>query len=297
MEVSEIFDLITGKILNWVETLIHMLPNLIIVILLLFIGYYLARWLKKKSRNFMFKLTKIDIVSNLFSSFVFFLIIAIVIFTALKILNLDKALTTALAGAGIISLALAFAFQDIAANFVSGVFISIRLPFRIGHLIKIEDTIGTVKQITLRDTVVRTFHGQNVVVPNKKIFDSPLVNYTSSNKRCIDLKVGVSYGDELPDVKKITLNALKEIEDRMDEQGILFYYEEFGDSSIDFFVRLWLKETKQAFYLETRSQAIMIIKKTFDEHDLNMPFPIRTLDFDVHGGKNLSEVDLKVNKN
>lgn len=225
-------------------------------------------------------IVKIDIISNLFGSLIYAIILGLVILTALRILNLDKALSTALAGAGIIGLALAFAFQDIAANFVSGVVLSIRLPMRIGHLVQVKDTIGTVLQINLRDTVIRTLHGHDVIIPNKMIFENPIINYSLSNKRCIDLDVGVSYDDHLPDVKEITLNALKEIEDRLDEQGALFYYQKFGDSSIDFFVRLWLKETNQAFYLETRSQAIMIIKKAFDQHQLTFPFPTRTLDFD-----------------
>lgn len=293
MDLSEFYNLISEKLHVWATDLIQMLPNLVIAVLLIVVGFFLAKWLRKKARKFMKVITNIDIVSNLFGSFVYTLVIAIVLFMALKVLNLDKALTTALAGAGIVGLALAFAFQDIAANFVSGIFLTIRLPMRIGHLIKIGEYTGTVLKINLRDTVIRTFHGQDVVIPNKVIFENPLVNYTSSKKRCIDLAVGASYGDQLPDVKKITLNALKAIEDRVDSQlGILFYYDKFEDSSVGFFVRIWLKDTAQAYFLETRSQAITHIKNAFDEHKLSIPFPIRTLDFDIKGGKSISQMQM-----
>lgn len=297
MDLSAIYDLITDKLISWSEALISMFPNIILAVLILIIGFFIARWVRTKARKFMLAVSKVEVISNLFGSFMFFVFLAFSILTALKVLSLDQALSTVLAGAGILGLALAFAFQDIVANFVSGVILSIRLPMRLGHLVKIDDVTGTVIRINLRDTVIRTFHGQDVIIPNKVIFENSIKNYTSSEKRCIDLEVGVSYGDHLPDVKKITLNALKEIEDRLDEQGALFYYKAFGDSSIDFFVRLWLKETKQAFFLETRSQAIMLIKRTFDEHDLSMPYPVRTLDFDGKGGKNLQDIGVNIQKN
>lgn len=297
MNVEEVYLMIKDKLVNWMETLIKMLPNLVLAAIIIVLGFFIARWIRNKAQKIIRKITKIDIISNLLGSIIYAIAIGVVLLTALKILNLDKALGAALAGAGIVGLALAFAFQDIAANFVSGIFLSIRLPMRIGHLIQVKDTIGTVSKINLRDTVIRTFHGHDVIIPNKVIFDSPIINYSISNKRCIDLDVGVSYRDELPDVKKISLDALKQIDDRLDEQGALFYYKEFGDSSVNFFVRLWLKETNQAFFLETRSRAIMILKKTFDENNLSMPFPIRTLDFDPKGGKNISEVPIDIKKN
>lgn len=281
MDLEKVYTLIQSKLTEWMNEIILMFPNLVLAALVVVIGFFIARWLGRKARVIMRAITKIDIISNLFGSVVYAIIIGIIVLTALRILHLDKALGTALAGAGIVGLALAFAFQDIAANFVSGVVLSIRMPIRIGHLIQVNGIIGTVLKINLRDTVIRTFHGQDVIIPNKMVFDSPITNYSISKKRCIDLKVGVSYDDSLPEVKQITLDALKEIKERLDSQGFLFFYTDFGDSSINFFVRLWLKQTDQAFYLETQSQAIMLIKKAFDDQGITIPYPIRTLDFPV----------------
>ena len=119
----------------------------------------------------------------------------------LSILQLDKAVTSILAGAGIIGLALAFAFQDIAANFISGIFISFRKPIKLGDVVKINDYMGKVEQINLRDTIILTFQGQMVIIPNKDVFQSPIENYSLLGRRRLDLVVGVSYGDDLEKVK------------------------------------------------------------------------------------------------
>ena len=106
-----------------------------------------------------------------------------------------------LAGAGVLGLALAFAFQDIAANFMSGIFISFRKPINIGDIVKIKDYMGKVTEINLRDSVIRTFQGQLVIIPNKDIFQNAIENYSMWGKRRIDLAVGISYGDDLDKVK------------------------------------------------------------------------------------------------
>lgn len=99
-------------------------------------------------------------LDGFFSSLIYIFLLGIVIFAALSVLQLDKAVTSILAGAGILGLALAFAFQDIAANFISGIFISFSSPINIGDIVKIKDYMGKVEEINLRDTVIRTFLGK-----------------------------------------------------------------------------------------------------------------------------------------
>jgi small-conductance mechanosensitive channel len=210
----------------------------------------------------------------------------------LSILQLDKAVTSILAGAGIIGLALAFAFQDIAANFISGIFISFRRPVHIGDIVKIKDYMGKVEEINLRDTVIRTFQGQMVIIPNKDVFQSPIENFTLLGKRRIDLTIGVSYGDDLQKVEDITLEALKDIKGLCTEEQATLFYKEFGDSSINFVLRLWVSSTSQPDFLRLGSEAIKRIKKAYDENDIMIPFPIRTLDFGIKGGVPLGDVHL-----
>jgi small conductance mechanosensitive channel len=220
---------------------------------------------------------------------IFIAFVATGIFVALSILQLDKAVTSLLAGAGIIGLALGFAFQDIAANFVSGVLMAIRRPVRLGDVIESNSYFGSVVNINLRSTIIRTMQGQHVHIPNKDIFNKPIVNYSEEGKRRIDLKCGVSYGDDLEKVKKIVLEAITSIDYLITKDEITFFYKEFGDSSINFEVRYWVNFKKQPDYLAAPSDGVMRIKKAYDENNIMIPFPIRTLDFGIKGGEILNE--------
>jgi len=246
------------------------------------------------------KVSHLPTINNLFASFMYLTTIGITIFVVLDIVNLDKAVTTALAGAGILGLALAFAFQDIAANFMSGVFISFRKPFNIGDLVEIKDYMGRIESINLRDTSISTLQGQRVIIPNKEIFQNPIKNYTSTYKRRLDLKIGISYGEDLEKVRAIVIQEVSKLKLRDESRQVEVFFVEFNDSSIDFNVRVWLSSTEQVRYQEARSETIILIKKAFDEQGIIIPFPITTLDFGIKGGEKLSETIIKtavVNKN
>ncbi len=222
--------------------------------------------------------------------------IGIPFFMVLSILHLDKAVTTILAGAGIIGLALAFAFQDIAANFISGIFISFRRPIHIGDIDKIGDYMGKVSNVNLRDTIPTTFQGQMVIIPNKNVFHNPIENYSLLGKRRLDLETGVSYAEDLEKVQRITLDAVRNIDGLCEDEKTTMYYKEFGDSSINYTIRFWLKNPEQSAYWIASDQAIINIKKAYDQNDITIPFPIRTLDFGIKGGQSLSEVNLSTSE-
>ena len=269
--------------------IVKMLPNLALAALIFTIGLFLSRGLKRLAKRLISKISGQKSLNNLFSSFIHVLGICVTIFATLSILKLEKAVASLLAGAGIFGLALAFAFQDIFANFVSGIFITLRKPIRIGDVVKLHDYMGKIVDINLRDTVVMTFQGQQVIIPNKDVFQNPIENYSLLGKRRLDLVVGVSYGDDLEKVKSIVLEAVQPISVRTDDE-ITFFYDEFSDSSINFEVRIWINSPEQPIWLQGRSEAIMYIKKAFDENNITILFPIRTLDFGIKGGEKLSDM-------
>ena len=104
-------------------------------------------------------------------------------------------------------MALGFAFQDIAANFVSGILIAFRQPYRIGDIVEVEGYQGEVKSIDLRTTSLVTFQGIEIYIPNKEMFTKPLENYTTTPRRRLDIEVGVSYGDDLRKVEQTVLRG------------------------------------------------------------------------------------------
>lgn len=292
--IGSISDLITEKLSSWTEALIKILPNIVLAAIIIAIGFFIGKWIKKLSLKFISKLSNNITLNNLFSTIIYFVFIGMVLFTALSVLQLDKAVTTALAGAGILGLALAFAFQDIATNFMSGIFISFRKPIRVGDIVTINDYMGKVVEVNLRDTIISTFGGQTVIIPNKEVFQNSIENYSYQNRRRFDLSVGVSYGEDLERVKQITLDAVKDIEELSKTEKTTFFYEEFGDSSINFSIRMWIDTAEQLTYKEVGSKAIIAIKKAYDANDIMIPFPIRTLDFGIKGGEKLSEMQVNI---
>ncbi|WP_236587497.1 mechanosensitive ion channel family protein [Marivirga aurantiaca] len=292
IDVSKPITQVTSKLESWLDALINMIPNMLVAIIL-FIAFLLLAKLIKKLFNKIFKKSSDNkAVENLLSTIIYYLIIGLGLFIILGILKLDKAVTSLLAGIGVLGLALGFAFQDIAANFVSGIILAFRKPFVIGDIVKIEGFMGTVTRTNLRVTVVQTFQGQEVYIPNKEVLSNPIINYTVLGERRIDLTVGISYGDDLDKVQELVIEAIKNIEGVIRKDDIIFSYKEFGDSSINFDIKYWFKYPGDYSFFDMRSNAIMAIKSAFDKSDITIPFPIRTLDFGVKGGEKLSDMKL-----
>lgn len=290
MDFEKAYNLIQSKLIFWLKEFIRLLPNIVIAALVLVLGIYFAKLLRKVALKIFQRFTQHEAISNLFSSFVYVVGIIITLFITLSVLHLDKAVFSILTGAGIAGIALAFAFQDIAANFFAGIFLSIRKPLRIGDLVKSQEIMGKVLAINMRDTFIQTFNGQIVIVPNKDIFQNSLENYTRSTKRRFELTVGVSYGDDLEKVKQVAIQAVKKVSLLDPDEPPRFFYESFADSSINFVLQIWINSTEQPIFLQARSEAIMLVKKAFDENNISIPYPIRTLDFGIKGGENLAEV-------
>ena len=297
MDINTITDLISEKLTVWFEALVKLLPNIILAAVMLVLGLYIAKYIRKITAKLFSKISNNLTLNNLFSTVIYFSVIGVILFTVLSILQLDKAVTSILAGAGILGLGLAFAFQDIAANFISGIFISFRKPIRVGDIVEIGDYMGKIQEVNLRDTVIETFRGQIVIIPNKEVFQNPIENYSHLKKRRFDLSVGVSYGDDLDKVQEITLNAVKDIEGLSKVDEVKVFFTEFGDSSINLSVRMWISNPDQPIYNLVGSEAIKRIKKAYDANDIMIPFPIRTLDFGIKGGTTLAEMPINMVSN
>ncbi len=289
--LSNAFNIIYNKVNGWWEASVGMFPNFVVAMIVVIVFFIVAKYLKHWIKKFLQRFYGQSAVINLFSNVVYLTVLAAGLFVALDILDLDKTVTSMLAGLGIIGLALGFAFQEIAANFISGVILSINKPFTIGDIIEVDNIFGTVEFLSLRTTNLRTFEGQKVLIPNKTMFQNSITNFTEYGKRRIDLSVGISYGDDLEKVQKVTLDAVNSLEDILKDEEVLFYYTGYGDSSINFVVMFWTEyKIKHSEYLEARHRAIKAITKAFSDNSITIPFPIRTLDFGIKGGEKLSTV-------
>jgi small conductance mechanosensitive channel len=210
------------------------------------------------------------------------------ILLALYALNLDRAVASVLAGIGIVGLALGLAAKDTGGDYLAGFIIHFTHPYRMGHLIQAGKFMGHVDAIELRATRIRTQQGQSVIIPNHKIMESGLTNYTITGERRVDLRCGISYEADLQQAEELAIQAVESLETRNPERDVELFYENFGESSVIFTLRFWT-EADQKAYLTARSQAIKAIKRTFEDHGITMPYPTRTLDFSTAKGASLRE--------
>lgn len=174
-----------------------MLPNFVLAIIVLVAFVFIGRLIRNLVQKLLFKSLNNNSLSSIISKILYVVILSIGAFAALSLLNLDKTVSSLLAGAGIIGLALGFAFQDIATNFIAGFFMAVKRPFKIGQVIHCEGHSGVIKRIGIRTTEIASFQGQEVIIPNKLLFQNPLINDSENIYKRIDLNVGVSYGEDL----------------------------------------------------------------------------------------------------
>lgn len=290
--VNDALATILAKLESWMEKITVMLPNLILAIFLFIVFLNLARLARRLFARVISKAVEDISIQRLLTQLVYYLCLSIGVFVVLEILELDKAVTSLIAGLGVVGIALGFAFQDIAANFIGGVILAFKKPFNIGDVVEIDGTIGALDRTDFRLTVIRTFQGQEVYIPNKDVIQKKIVNYTITGERRIDLQIGISYGEDLEQVQQITLDAVKTVEGVRTDKDIIFDYYGFGDSSVNYNLRFWIYFPGDINILVIINQVFIAIKKAYDAHDITIPFPIRTLDFGIKGGTMLSELNL-----
>lgn len=268
------------RLVSWMNNLIVSLPNIIIAVLVflivLFLSKYLSRIVLKLLKNSSLQASMKHLISKLVSVLVVFF----GMFLILGILDLSKTLNTILAGAGVAGLAIGLALQGAISNTYSGIILSYIDQIRFGDWIQSNDYEGEVVDINLRTVTIKQRDNNLVYLPNKLVLENPIRNFSTTPKTRVILDCGVGYSSNLEFVKKLVKQTISQaFKEYNTEEEVIFIYKEFGDSSINFETRFWV-ESKSALQVAiAKSKAIIAIKAAFDKNNINIPFPIRTLDF------------------
>lgn len=185
----------------------------------------------------------------------------------------------ALTALGLGSVAIGFAFKDVFENFLAGILLLIREPFRLGDFIEVDDIEGKVDQITIRDTHIRQTDGELVVMPNAMIFKNPIHVLTNSDLRRTAIICGVSYDTDVDHARDVITAAVRDVDSvRDDVKDVQIFAKAFGESSIDFEVAWWTG-SRPFDIRQSRDQVVAAVKRALDEADIEIPFPYRTLTF------------------
>ena len=285
--ISDAEKLIEEKLGGWFDIVISHIPNFIVAVLIAIIFSILARFFGSMVRKLLRRTLDSKQIADLMASIFKMIVLCVGLFVALDFIGLKGTVTSLLAGAGIVGLAIGFAFQDMTENLIAGIAMGIRKPFKTGDVIKTDDVFGTVKSINLRNTLIENFYGQLNLVPNKILFRNVLRNYSTLGVRRIEVPVGISYGDDPELAAEVIVKKINEFDFVIKQEETAVYAEGFGDSSVNLLVWFWIKYPGEADFMTVRHKAIVAVKQALSDADISIPFPIRTLDFGIKGGEKL----------
>lgn len=255
--------------------LVDFLPKLGIALLITIIGYLLSRWAARGVRRAL-ELRKIDRELIVFFEMTTrYGILILALYLAVESI-VPGQLTGFVAALGIAGFALGFALQDIAKNFLAGIMLLLQQPFNIGEAIEVAGFRGTVLNISLRSTYMRTSDGRFVIIPNGDVFVNPVINFTQAPRRRVEITVGVGYDTDLDKATKLALETARDIPDVLDDPSPSVVFTGLGDSAVLFSLFYWV-DTVDGDLGVSQTEGIKRIVRVFEEAGIEMPYPTQSL--------------------
>ncbi len=245
--------------------------NLVRAILLVAIGYVISRLLSASiHRSLKARLRKHQLM--LLRRTVFFLVFAL--FLASAIQQMGFRISALLGATGILTLAFGIASQTSMSNLVSGIFIIGEKPFEIGDTINLNGITGEIISIGFMSVRLRTNENTMIRVPNETLIKSSIINLSHYPERCLLIPIGIGYTANIHAVKQLLLDLMNTHPLCLKEPAPLILFDNFGDSTVNLQLQVWVKkeDAKQA-----KSQLQTDIKELFDAHNIEIPFPCRSL--------------------
>ena len=250
------------------------LPNLIAALITFIAGIVLsgvaARWVKRSARGRLRDPETLRLVSRMMR----WAIVILGTVIALDQVNFD--VTGFLAGLGVAGITIGFALQDIARNFVAGILLLVRQPFDIGDAVKVADYSGSVLDITTRDTVLKTWDGEMVIMPNIDVFSNPIINYSKLPYRRRTVMIGLGYGEDIDQAKALFLETIQGVGGVADDPPPEVLAEELGDSALTIAARFWVNQSTHNLFV-VHSDVVQAITEAAEEAEIDLPYPIQTV--------------------
>ncbi|MGC9399068.1 MAG: mechanosensitive ion channel family protein [Anaerolineae bacterium] len=201
----------------------------------------------------------------------------LVLGTVLALEQVEFNVTSFMAGLGVLGFTVGFALQDISRNFIAGILLLLRQPFEIGDAVTVGGSYsGKILEINTRDTVLMTWDGEHVILPNIDVFNNPIINYSQVQSRRRTIYIGLGY-DEDPDAAiDAFLDALRSVEGVQEKPPPTIRAEELGNSTLQLAARFWVDQKTYDLF-DVHSRVVLAIQKTAEERGINLPYPIQTV--------------------
>lgn len=260
------------------QQMISRIPYLIVASLVFVIFWVLSIFFKKAvtrilgsrkhHQNLVTVFRRVGSALILFLGFMVAMIIAVPSFTPGKLIG----------ALGIGSVAIGFAFKDIFQNLLSGILLLLSEPFRIGDQIISGNFEGTVEDIQIRATTIRTYDGRKVVIPNSQLYTSTMTVNTAYSQRRLEFDVGIGYENNIIDAQRVILSVLKAAPtvSKLAEPSVIATA--LADSSVVLRVRWFIDDGTQTNRVASINEVIILVKEALEKANISIPFPVTTLD-------------------
>lgn len=248
--------------------------QIVLALLIFFIGKKVARWITDLALKNLSKTGQIDAtLEGFLSSVIYGLLLVLVVLAALGQVGVQT--TSFIAILGAIGLAVGLAFKDTLSNISAGVMIIIFRPLKVGEFVEAGGTSGTVEEVNIFNTLIKTGDNKMIIVSNSNIIGNNITNYSRKETRRVDMTFGIGYDDDLK-LAKATLEEILNADERILKDPAPFVaVSELADSSVNFVTRSWVKSGDYwGVYFDTMEK----VKLTFDEKGISIPYP----QMDIH---------------
>jgi len=255
------------------DQLVKYAPAVLKAVLTLFFGWIVARILRSVARKIMIKAKIETTLVGFICNLTYAVLMTLVIVSTVQALGI--ATTSFVAVLGAAGLAVGFALQGSLANFAAGVMLIIFRPFKAGDFVEVGGVNGSVEEVQIFATMMKTPDNKRVVVPNSSITGGTITNYSAKDTRRVDMVFGIGYDDDIKKAKGVLEEILAKDDRILADPAPKVAVSELGDSSVNFVCRPWVKT---ADYWDVFFDVTEAVKHRFDAENISIPFPQR----DVH---------------
>lgn len=252
--------------------------NLAFILVFVILGFMLSSFIQRKIKISLANKSPNHITANFSSQIIGFFLKSIIVFTTLYLLGLSSFTNKLLAGAGLLTFVVGFALKDIGENFLAGIILAFKSPFKLDDLIEVNGIIGHVKDINIRETLVKTPDGKDVFLPNSIILKNPLYNYTIDGFLRYEFTVGIAYENNPTEAIKLILETVNKVEEVLKgDKAPAITISELSTNTININVKFWIdtyKSIKSSVHNSIRSQVMNDVVQELIEKGFNLPASI-----------------------
>lgn len=250
------------------ELLLEYAPKLLVAILIWIIGGFIVKYLKKGIRKTMDKANYDESLKQFLLNLIGWTLKIVLVVVVLGTLDIETASFAALIAAA--GLAIGLALQGSLGNFAGGVLIMIFKPFKVGDFIEAQGESGTVKLIDIFTTKLTTTDNKEIIMPNGSLSNGNIINFSTEPIRRVNVTFGVGYDSDIKKTKEVIMSVINANDSILKDPAPAVNVSELGDSSINFFTRVW---AKQEDYWAVNFYMIEQTKEAFDAAGIDIPYP------------------------